>query len=111
MISRGARSRGRSFRTNSVVDLSAATRALVSRNASRSSHTNTLKALPTRNRWLTLNRADAALLASTMVESGFFAVLQAASLEQAKEIVEASQETRLPFDIDIVPVNQFPHFD
>jgi hypothetical protein len=44
-------------------------------------------------------------------EPGFFAVLQAASLEQAKAMVEASQETRLLFDIDIVPVNQFPHFD
>jgi hypothetical protein len=43
-------------------------------------------------------------------EPGFFAVLQAANLEQAKAMVEARSETML-FDIDIVPVNQFPHFD
>jgi hypothetical protein len=44
-------------------------------------------------------------------EPGFFAVLQAASLEEAKAMVEASQATMLPFDLDILPVNQFPHFD
>jgi hypothetical protein len=44
-------------------------------------------------------------------EPGFFAVLQAASLEAAKTMVAARQETTLPFEIDIVPVNQFPHFD
>lgn len=43
-------------------------------------------------------------------EPGFFAVLHAASLEQAKAMVKAGSETTL-FDIDIVPVNQFPHFD
>ena len=44
-------------------------------------------------------------------EPGFFAVLQAASLEQAKGMVADAQEPALPFDIEIVPVNQFPHFD
>ncbi len=44
-------------------------------------------------------------------EPGFFAVLQAASLEQAKEMVEQSREPAEPFDIEIVPVSQFPHFD
>jgi hypothetical protein len=35
---------------------------------------------------------------------------QATSLEQAKAVVEARPETKL-FDVDIVPINQFPHFD
>jgi len=43
-------------------------------------------------------------------EPGFFAVLQSESLEQAKVVVAAHQPPDLPFDIDIVPVNQFPHF-
>ena len=44
-------------------------------------------------------------------EPGFFAVLQAESLWQAKIVVAAHQHPDTPFDIDIVPVNQFPHFD
>ena len=43
-------------------------------------------------------------------EPGFFAVLQAESLWQAKIVVAAHQHPDTPFDIDIVPVNQFPHF-
>lgn len=43
-------------------------------------------------------------------EPGFFAVLHAESLERAKAVVEASQQTQL-FDLDIVPVNRFAHFD
>jgi len=43
-------------------------------------------------------------------EPGFFAVLQAESLEQARAILAAGQHPDLPFEVDIVPVNPFPHF-
>jgi hypothetical protein len=44
-------------------------------------------------------------------EPGFFAVLNAQSIEEAKGMVEAGEE-RLNelFDLEVVPVNQFPHF-
>ncbi len=43
-------------------------------------------------------------------EPGFFAVLNAPSLEQAKAMVEAGTERLELFDLEVVPVNQFPHF-
>jgi hypothetical protein len=43
-------------------------------------------------------------------EPGFFAVLQAENFEQARATIAAVQSPDLPFEIDIVPVNQFPHF-
>ena len=44
-------------------------------------------------------------------EPGFSAVLNAQSIEEAKGMVEAGEE-RLNelFDLEVVPVNQFPHF-
>ncbi len=44
-------------------------------------------------------------------EPGFFAVLSAPSLEDARATVERGAERLAVFDLDIVPVNQFPHFD
>ena len=43
-------------------------------------------------------------------EPGFFAVLNAPSIQEAKAMVEAGEERLEVFDLDVVPVNQFPHF-
>ena len=43
-------------------------------------------------------------------EPGFFAVLNAPSMQEAKAMVEAGKERLDVFDLDVVPVNQFPHF-
>ena len=42
-------------------------------------------------------------------EPGFFAVLNAASLEEARKIVAGGMERLELFDREVVPVNQFPH--
>jgi hypothetical protein len=42
--------------------------------------------------------------------AGFFAVLSAPTLEEARATVERGAERLEVFDLDIVPVNQFPHF-
>jgi len=44
-------------------------------------------------------------------EPGFFAVLHASSLEEAKSLIEKTAERLDVFDIDIYPVGLFPHFD
>ena len=44
-------------------------------------------------------------------EPGFFAVLQASSFEEAKSLIESSAARLDAFDVDIYPVNLFPHFD
>ena len=44
-------------------------------------------------------------------EPGFFAVLNAPSFKEAKAIVDAGIEHLELFDLEVVPVNQFPHFD
>ena len=43
-------------------------------------------------------------------EPGFFAVLNASSSGEAKAIVDAGIERLDLFDLEVVPVNQFPHF-
>jgi len=43
-------------------------------------------------------------------EPGFFAVLNAPSGEEAKTMVNAGSERLELFDLEITPVNQFPHF-
>jgi hypothetical protein len=43
-------------------------------------------------------------------EPGFFAVLNAPSVEEAKAMVEAGMERLELFDLEAIPVNQFPHF-
>ena len=43
-------------------------------------------------------------------EPGFYAVLNAPSLEDAKTIIDAGTEHLELFDLEVVPVNQFPHF-
>jgi len=40
----------------------------------------------------------------------FFAVLNASSSEETKAIVDAGIERLDLFDLEVVPVNQFPHF-
>jgi hypothetical protein len=42
-------------------------------------------------------------------EPGFFAVLNAPSVEEARKIVAAGMERLELFDLEVVPVNQFPH--
>ena len=44
-------------------------------------------------------------------EPGFFALLNAPSLEEAKSLVEASASRGDEFDLEIHPVKHFPHFD
>jgi hypothetical protein len=44
-------------------------------------------------------------------EPGFFAVLRASSFEEAKSLVESSAANLDAFDLEIHPVNLFPHFD
>jgi hypothetical protein len=44
-------------------------------------------------------------------EPGFFAVLNAPSLDDARVIVERGAKRIEIFDVEIVPVKQFPHFD
>jgi hypothetical protein len=44
-------------------------------------------------------------------EPGFFAVLNAPSFEAAKSLIESSAARLDAFDVDIYPVNLFPHFD
>ena len=43
-------------------------------------------------------------------EPGFFAVLNAPSIEEANKIVASGVENLELFDLEVVPVNQFPHF-
>jgi hypothetical protein len=40
----------------------------------------------------------------------FFAVLNAPNLEQGKAMAEAGTERLELFDLEVVPVNQYPHF-
>jgi hypothetical protein len=44
-------------------------------------------------------------------EPGFTAVIHAPSLEDAKELIAPSIAGEVLFDVEIIPVNQFPHFD
>lgn len=44
-------------------------------------------------------------------EIGFYAVLSAASPEEARSIVKQHTAHEELFDLKIVPVNQLPHFD
>ena len=43
-------------------------------------------------------------------EPGFFAVLNAPSIDEARKIVVAGTERLELFDLEVVPVNHFPHF-
>jgi hypothetical protein len=44
-------------------------------------------------------------------EPGFFAVLSAPSIEEAQAMVDDSAQKQDIFDLEIIPVKQFPHFD
>ena len=44
-------------------------------------------------------------------EPGFFAILNASSFEQAHALVDGSSQRQEVFDLEIIPVDQFPHFD
>ena len=43
-------------------------------------------------------------------EPGFFAVLNAPSIGEANQIIAAGMERLELFELEVVPVNQFPHF-
>ena len=43
-------------------------------------------------------------------EPGFYALLNAPTLEEAKTRLESGAERLELFDLEVVPVNQFPHF-
>jgi hypothetical protein len=51
------------------------------------------------------------VLFKTGSEIGFYAVLSASSLEEARSVVKRHAADEELFDVKIVPVNQFPHFD
>lgn len=51
------------------------------------------------------------VLFKTGSEIGFYAVLSASSLEEARSIVQCRTADEVLFVVKIVPVNQFPHFD
>jgi hypothetical protein len=51
------------------------------------------------------------VLFKTGSEIGFYAILSATNLEEAQSIVRARTADEGLFDVKIVPVNQFPHFD
>ena len=51
------------------------------------------------------------LLFKTGSEVGFFAVLSAPSLEEARSIVQLRTADEVLFEVKIVPANLFPHFD
>ncbi len=44
-------------------------------------------------------------------EPGFFAVVNAAGREEVEALVKESLSRQDVFDLEIVPVRQFPHFD
>ena len=44
-------------------------------------------------------------------EPGFFALLNAPGIEEAEALVERSAARLEDFEVDIYPVNHFPHFD
>jgi hypothetical protein len=44
-------------------------------------------------------------------EPGFFAVLSASSVQEAQVLIDRAVEDLYLFDVQIIPVNQFPHFD
>src|SRR5262245_5820529 len=44
-------------------------------------------------------------------EPGFFALLSAPNLEEAKALVARSEARMEEFEVDICPVKHFPHFD
>ncbi len=43
-------------------------------------------------------------------EPGFFAVLSASNIDEAHALIDKAVEIHDLFDIQIVPVNHFPHF-
>jgi hypothetical protein len=51
------------------------------------------------------------ILYKTGEEPGFFALLHASNLEEAKSLVEASTPRLDGFEVEICPVKHFPHFD
>jgi hypothetical protein len=51
------------------------------------------------------------ILYKTGEEPGFFALLNASDLEEAKSLVEASRSRLDGFDVEMYPVKHFPHFD
>ena len=61
--------------------------------------------------WLLVRHGDLSqVLYKVGDEPGFFAVLQASSLEEAKSLIENSADRLDLFDLDIHPVSLFPHF-
>ena len=51
------------------------------------------------------------ILYKTGEDPGFFALLNASNLEEAKSLVEANTSGLEVFELEIFPVKQFPHFD
>ena len=43
-------------------------------------------------------------------EPGFYALLNAPTPEEAKAMIDEGAERLELFDLEVVPVNQFPHF-
>jgi len=51
------------------------------------------------------------ILYKTGAEPGFFALLNAPSFAEAKSLIDDSASKLNGFDVEIHPVNHFPHFD
>jgi hypothetical protein len=51
------------------------------------------------------------VLFKTGSEIGYYAVLSASSLDEARSVIQRLSADEILFDVKIVPVNQFPHFD
>jgi len=62
--------------------------------------------------WNLVRRGDLShLLYKVGDEPGFFALLNAPSIEDAKVMVDAGSQRMEVFDMEIIPVQHFPNFE
>jgi hypothetical protein len=62
--------------------------------------------------WELVRRGELShILYKTGEEPGFFALLNASNLEEAKSLVDASASRLDSFEVELHPVKHFPHFD
>ncbi len=61
--------------------------------------------------WDLVRRGDLShILYKVGDEPGFFAILNAPSLDDAKTMIDRAAPRLQNFDVDVVPVKHFPHF-
>ena len=61
--------------------------------------------------WGLIRHGDLSRVLYTGDEPGFFALLNAHSVEDTKGLVERESQRLEVSDLDMYPVKQFPHFD